>query len=294
MNLKQLGYAVGALVVLLLIYFAIAPGREQQKSVDADLLAVDSAEVMAINIVKGLDSFAFKMTEGQWQLNDYPVDQNKFDQLHKDLTNLEVDRFVTKNATKFGQYEVDSTATLVTITGKEEETLASYYLGKTNFSSGENFIRKAGGNKVYAVSGNLSQYKNLKVDNYWNKTMVNFTPNDVVAIELAGTYNYSIEQMNMGWVYSDSLIDMQKAEQLVKSLVQQNATAFADKAVPAESELLQWIKITPREGSPVEVKYYANADKSTTHYVQVTGNDKVFEFPSSRMKGFDKTLADLK
>jgi hypothetical protein len=294
MNLKQLGYAVGALVVLLLIYFAIAPGREQQKSVDADLLAVDSAEVMAINIVKGLDSFAFKMTEGQWQLNDYPVDQNKFDQLHKDLTNLEVDRFVTRNATKFGQYEVDSTATLVTITGREQETLASYYLGKTNFSSGENFIRKAGGNKVYAVSGNLSQYKNLKVDNYWNKTMVNFTPNDVVAIELAGTYNYSIEQMNMGWVYSDSLIDMQKAEQLVKNLVQQNATAFADKAVPAESELLQWIKITPREGSPVEVKYYANADKSTTHYVKVTGNDKVFEFPSSRMKGFDNTLADLK
>ena len=103
MNKKQLLIAAMAIMVLGLIYLFSSKGRTVQKSVDADLLSIDSASVHSLSIINNMDTVKFIRSSGRWQLEDYDVNTSSFNRLFSTLTDLRLDRFVSKNIAKYSR-----------------------------------------------------------------------------------------------------------------------------------------------------------------------------------------------
>lgn len=294
MNKKQLMIAAGIIVILAIIYLISSSGRTVQKSVDADILSVDSARVDVIMIIAGADTTNFVRGKDGWMLDGYRVDNSRFKRLFEELATLQADRFVSKNKTKYGKYGVDSSAAQIYLKNKLNKLLQGVFVGNTSSSGNETFIRIKEGAKVYAVAKNLEQYKKINRGNYWDKQIIDFKPDDVFSIKMEGDNNYLLEHKNMGWTYDAQLMDMEKGNTFVNKIVSQKASNVGKEEIPSTAMLKATATITPRNGQPETIKYFENDDKSTTVYVERVGNPMRFEIYKSSFDGFNKTFNDLK
>lgn len=294
MNKKQLMISAGIIVVLAIIYLISSTGRTVQKSVDADILSVDSARVDGITIIADSDTSNFVRGKDGWSLDGYRVDNSRFKRLFEELATLEADRFVSKNKTKYEKYGVDSSAAQIYLKNKSNKLLQGIFVGKTSSSGNETFIRVKDGIKVYAIAKNLGQYKKINRGNYWDKQIIDFKPDDVFSIKMEGDNNYLLEHKNMGWTYDAQLIDIEKGNAFVNKIVSQKASNVSKEEIPSTAMLKATATVTPRNGQPETIKYFENDDKSTTVYVERVGNPMRYEIYKSTFDSFNKTFNDLK
>ena len=294
MNKKQLLIAAMAIMVLGLIYLFSSKGRTVQKSVDADLLSIDSASVHSLSIINNMDTVKFIRRPDRWQLEDYDVNTSSFNRLFSTLTDLKLDRFVSKNIAKYSQYGVDSTATRVLLSDEMGNIEKDYFIGNVSSGANETFIRENGQQKIYSVLQNLGQYSRIDRSSYWKQEMITLSSDDVFSIQVEGNINFFLEHKNMGWTYNGELMDMKKGDDLINKISTQRASKVSKENIPSVSMLLATITITPRNGQPSVLKYFENDEKSTTVYVQLVGNPMRFEMYKSTYDGFDKKYEDLK
>jgi hypothetical protein len=293
MNKKQLIWASLAIILLVIIYLISSSGRGVQKSVNADLLRVDSLSVLQVRFVKGDEVTLFERTDKGWELSGYPVYESGFNRLFTTLSRLKTDRFVSSKRSKYGKYGVDSTAMMVHFIGEKGEILKGFYIGKSG-TAGETFIRPIDSPRVYSVLQYLGNYKDLKPESYYKKEIVEFKPSDLLLIEAQGDFNYKLENGASGWTYNDKAADGEKIQNLVGKLAKQKATMVSPDSIPEEALLLETIRLTPKNAPVVTLKYYKNDNKSTTVYVSASGNPMRFELPKGTWVQFNKKYEDLK
>ena len=147
---------LGIALVLLLISFLKNRRYKQESSLVFDL---NKEDITAISIMSSEDTVSFRqLNDTTWtpvEPDTGDIDESKVERLITGLMELKQTGIPTERPDKHATYNVDTSSTLINLK-KGEETLKSFYLGRSKSSWSHGYLRFKGKDKVYRINKNLS------------------------------------------------------------------------------------------------------------------------------------------
>ncbi|MBT3253872.1 MAG: DUF4340 domain-containing protein [Candidatus Marinimicrobia bacterium] len=292
MKNKQTILAAGILGVLALLYYLTQTGSVDTKSIDVDQFKIDKIEITDISLTSAGSSIEFIKNESGWSLDDYPVDTVRMKQLMDQFSDLSIDRMVTMNPEKHSKYEVTDQESQFLASNGDGKDLLHLIIGKQGANYQETFVRADGENEVYAVKSNLIQYKNKTVKDFWDRTITQFDVNHVNQITFSGELNYSLNREGPVWSYDEVQVDFEKVVNMLRPLENLKASNFADE-IGVDNTFYQMLSVGFEDGSGLELTFHLKDANGALLLVQVSGNNKIFEYSKSGLNRFKKEIAEL-
>lgn len=131
---------------------------------ESQILSVDSSSVDQMIMRPEFDEeqeVLVKKRDGEWKVKDSagwkPVDPTRLRRTFDQLKDFQASHLVSRDKSDWGEYEVDSTGTLVQIY-QNGEVKSELVLGKMKFQNQQmaiNYVRKLNDPTIYAVEGYL-------------------------------------------------------------------------------------------------------------------------------------------
>ncbi len=295
MKNKQLYILLGVLIVLLGAYLLFHGSREVRKSKVEVNLAIDQDKLYQIVLENQKDTLHFKrQDEKTWLLEDYPLEKFTFENFLKTITSLQADRLVSSNPARYPKYGVDSSATLLRLLDKEGNELLALRLGKRGATYRETFVRPENSLHVVAVPTNLVRYESVKKSYFWDKTMLQFDPQNVSKAEFNGKFNYVLTNTPEGWKFNGQPADSAKVVRLLSEISHYRASNFSTDPFDSTRKPVEEILITLADDNTQEIAFYKLDNKQSVYQAVVKGKSKVFEFSKARVDRLNKTYKDFR
>ncbi|MFM7329365.1 MAG: DUF4340 domain-containing protein [Bacteroidota bacterium] len=190
-NNKLIIILAGLVVVFVLARVFRSP--KLSRNLPESIVAVDTATADVIRITPSgeTEPVVLQRKDKRWFLKqgdaEQLAEQASVRAMLGQLVKMRPQRMVTRNAAKWGAYQVGDTTTLVVVL-KGEEELASVRIGRTAFSqspgadpqnpfgggmgSAFTYVRKEGTDEVYTVEGFLEPSFNRKADTWLPRPVV--------------------------------------------------------------------------------------------------------------------------
>jgi hypothetical protein len=178
---------LAAFIILVAIYMVVKSSRDvtfhPQK-----FAPVDTARVDAIRIQTPTDKVLLKKKNGEWQIEQpltYPADSRLVRDLLSKMSALEMetDEPLSQDPVRDTLYQVGETGTQVAM-AVGTDTVANFIVGKMAPDSRHTFVRRAGNNNVYSVSGLYVSQLNRKVRDWRDKTVLDIARDSISRIDL--------------------------------------------------------------------------------------------------------------
>jgi hypothetical protein len=227
-------------IVLLVLMGAFAltrvfrsPARES--NVDTEALKADTAGIDKIHLYPAVDGR--KEIKLSKEANGWKVSRDKTTALaNTDLVKtlllkmatLTPERMATRKEEKWNEYQVsDTTGTDVAVFSGEKE-LARIKVGKE--SMGATFIRRAGDNEVYAVSGTVASAFNRKFNDWRDPSLVHVMKDRVTKItfDYPADSGFVLARNGKAWMIGNLSTDSAKTENYLNKLKLKELINFAD------------------------------------------------------------------
>ena len=179
---NKLGIIFGALVVLLLIIW-VMDSQKGERTFREELVDIDTASVTEILLYP--KSYNYKevrlfKADDQWrvELNDnlnVSVPEAKITALYNQLLDIKPKRLAARDATKFKDFQVDSSATRIKVIEDGDETL-DLIIGRFSYQqqprSMSTFVRLGNDVDIYEVDGFLEMSFNKNADSFRNGDII--------------------------------------------------------------------------------------------------------------------------
>lgn len=238
---------VGIFVVLLtgIIAYNIVKSGGKSSSYDPQLAELDTATVDKVSIwPKGQEtSFDVVKKDGRWSVvtngKEFPADNASIMNMLAQLIDVKAQRVAATKKESWKKYEItDSAATRIKV-ANGGETVLDLYMGKFSFKKSQNpyqrqpditsYIRRAGDDCVYAVSGMLGMSFNRKPEDLRNQVILQIDPEEIVSadIQLNGN-SYSLEMKDSVWMVAGIPADSAKVAGYINGLRSVRHRNFAD------------------------------------------------------------------
>jgi len=292
MKNKQTLIAGGVLVILALLYYLTQTGSIDTRKINTDMYQLDADAITSVTVLMPADSLTFYQEQGRWMLLDYPVDTTKMSTFLTLMSDLKVDRLITRKPAKAKQYELDEQGTRLAFIHAVGDTLGQLILGKRGANYQETFVRAPDQTEIYAVRANLGRYRQMKPANFWDKTITDLSVDDINDVVFSGELNYQLHRDGPVWNYNDEPVDLDKVTGMLRSLEHLRATGFAE-SITSDNQLYQSIHIKLDSGDDLQLSFYLKDAKATTLLTQASGHNKVFEYSKSGLNRFKRELKDL-
>ncbi|NQV49116.1 MAG: DUF4340 domain-containing protein [Candidatus Marinimicrobia bacterium] len=292
MKNNQTLLAAGALLILALIYYFTQTGSVDTKAIDAGQFTIHRESIGSVQLSNNSGTLVLEASPVGWTLENYPVDTLKLSGLLDQFTNLTVDRLITKNPDQYNKYEVGDQGNTILVLSPDGSTLLELNLGKQGANYAETFVRNPAEEEVYAVKANLSQYKSMAAKDLWDRSITHLDLNQISSVVFKGEISYSLKREGPAWTYDSELVDPDKVTNLLRPLENMNGTGFA-AALPAEKSLYESITFGFGDGSTQELNFYKKDEKGAILLVTINTKSKIFEYSSSSLNRFKKSVADL-
>ena len=293
MKKNQTLYAAGTLVVLAVLYFLTQTGTVDTKTINVDVLAFDKGDVAAVELSGKEGVLAFSMKGDHWELENYPVDSVRIKQLLDLFSELKVDRLITQNPEKHAKYEVPEDGTRLLIKTSDGKGVLDLLIGKQGANFQETFVREYDQDEVYAVKSSLGQYKSRGQDYFWERSMTHLDVNAINGLDLSGEFDYSLKREGPTWKFNGEEVDTEKVLDLLRPLGNLKASNFSDE-ITSENTFYQSMVISLQGGDQIEMQFYLKEPSGALALVNVSDNDKIFEYSKAGLNRFNKKPADLK
>ncbi len=293
MKNKQTLYAGIALFVLAIVYYFTQAGDVATKSININKLAFTSSELATVKISGSVGEHVFEKKADQWELDGYPVDTLRMNRFISTMSELTIDRLVTKKPEKQVKYELEDTATTIQLLAADGKPLQQLIIGKNGANYMETFVREVGEDEIYAAKASLSQYKSFAPKNFWDRTMVELNVDTITDVVFSGAINYQLHREGPVWTYNGEQVDLEKVTTMLKPLEHMKGNGFSELNTE-ESPLYQSIQISLENGESIGVDFYKKDDKATSLLVSVSDRAKNFEYSKSSLNRFDKEIDELK
>ncbi len=186
-------YKLSVILILLLSSIAFITCEEKVKEIEAP----EQDEISKIEIRIGVDGELIKLTRVQEDSWNFAYREEKtisgeantsvITRLLNEIEKLNVnfDRIATRNTDNYFKYGVDDSSGIILkiYTDSEEEPANTFIIGKSDIGGKFTFIRLLDKEPVYRTYGDYRNILNKKVNDYRNKSILDYEKDNIVKIE---------------------------------------------------------------------------------------------------------------
>ncbi len=259
-------------------------GQTGQRLADYDSSTVDKIEIRA-----GAKLTTLEKLNGSWMLTSpvrYPADSLAVSTMLNQGKRIELRNLVSSNPEKQAVFKVDSTGTLVRLTGKGNE-LASFYIGKPSPSFSETFVRRANSNDVYLAEGYLPATFDRGTRDLRNKSIFKADVPTINAVTFHyGDTTFTLALKDTLWRVGNAPANDAAVRTFVSSLSNLQADDFVDTALalPKPVALLEVLG--------TQIRFFPQP-KGGNYFVQTSASAQVYTCPSWRANALLKHQKDF-
>lgn len=157
---KQAKLALGALVVLAVLYLINSRAQNQYEAKDTDLFSKNREHITRIYIQKNSEELELVKEDTLWNISDHDtlsMKKNILNNFFDDLEGIEREESpISTNPKNWGKYSVDDSAgTHLSLFGLNNKELGRYVLGRSKTNWSQNAIRIDDNPEVYLTSKNI-------------------------------------------------------------------------------------------------------------------------------------------
>lgn len=269
-SLKTIIILFVALLALVVIS-KISDHKKGNRTFKKSLTEYDANQINKIQIYKGLknkDTIEFTKNENKWTLSydnkTFNGDNQIIGSMINELNNIHPSSVASTKKDRWKEYQVDdSSATRIKLFAGNE-LKGDIFAGKFSFSrnSGKSYIRIAGDNTTYGVSGMQSSSVNRKPDSFKDKTIISSEKNnwEKISYTYPSDSSFTMVKKDNYWEINGVKTDSVKTAGFLSTLNYVRHYNFA-KSKPDKSTPDFELKIEGEKMSPIVVKGYNQNDK---------------------------------
>ena len=238
-NIKTLGITFGILLVLVVLV-EMVDIRKGSRTFKKVLIEVNTDEITGLELEpKAANGSTIKMIRENdiWQLESdgkkYNADQSVAGNLINELNGLKPQSVVAKGKDRWKQYEVtDSLGTHVKLLNGEN-VVADLIVGKFSYSQPNtmtSYLRLAGEDEVYSVSGMLGMSFNRNLNSFRDRSIIKSSSGDWN--KLTFTYpedsSFVLEKLDNKWLINNQPADSSAVANYLSSISRLSDSKFSD------------------------------------------------------------------
>ena len=287
MNNKTLLYIFGALLVLFLASKLF--NKKSDRSFEVEVVSIDTSMVDQIKLYPKANEgqeILFEKQGGNWKAtqNGLTVDVTRqgIQGLLANMSNIPVDRAVTKTPEKWIDYEVDEANGSRVVAMQGSKTLGDFIVGRFNFDqmtrSATSYIRRNGEDVVYAVDGFLGMSFNRGFDSFRDKSLVKTAKEDINQINISSPDygNHTIIKNGNTWLMDNAtLLDSAKMVTWINGLTFASGSEFLDGYSPG-APLHSMQILANNQATPVTITAYPNTNEEKPFVLHSTENNVAY------------------
>ena len=181
MKNRKLLYAVGAIVVLLLVYFIASRGDRAANLPRMETWTATDEIILA----RGATTVRIYKKEGRWLLGDagFPADKGMVDKMEEKLRDLVITD-ISSEKPHYERFELTPEEALRVTVKAGGTVLRDVYLGKKSSKTSHTFIRLADRPEIFKASGNLKYELDKKADDLRDKVIFDVKREDIDSFEI--------------------------------------------------------------------------------------------------------------
>ena len=306
MNNRTLLYIF--LVILAIFFGAKFLKKDHKSSFDPVLSAVDSTQVDRIRFVTGgeeKDEFELVKTSGNWEAikgnMKVPVPASSVSPLLSQLSSLNAEKILTKDNTRYAEYEItdDEASEVIVYNGKKE--LAHLLLGGFRFDqatrSAAAFVRKKNDPAVYEVNGFTVMGLRQSFDQYRDKTLVKADVNDLSKLDWTNSAGRkeAIVKEDGEWHYAGmEKIDSSRIQPYLQMLVNVKGVEFSELTSTEGLQNVERLTITGNNMiESIVISAYGHSDTTKPFLIHSSVNPDAL-FLSDSVGIYKRIFGDLR
>lgn len=287
------------LIIVLIVLGAILGANllirnfKGERSLKKFVTEIDHTQVDKITINNEGKTITIDKESEQWYVSDdinrYVADSQASVSLVETISQLRIERLVTKGREKREEYEVDDTSGVKVNIFVKGEKANSIIVGRFSYRQiGQGgikmstMVRLDGEDEVYSVDGGLSMQVKRSIDNFRDKTILNFDPENVKKIEIIcplQNNSLTLQSNDGGWTVNSETASMGRTINYLNDVKNVKGTGFTSE-IKTDSIEEYRLKITLSNGEPIIVESYKIEDKyifiSSQNEFVLTDSEQLF------------------
>jgi Domain of unknown function (DUF4340) len=300
------------LITFLIILSVLLMGRvlrgKKSSSYDPQIVALDTAKVDRIQFVSGgpaSEEFELKRNGLEWEAIQgemkVKVENANLKSILSPLADLKAKRMVSKDASKYGEYEItdDQAGSVVVWEGKKQ--VADLRLGGFRFDqaarTASSFVRKGDKPEVYLIDGFVSFGLKTRFDQFRDKKLVKVAAEDLSSIEWRdnSTRKEVIQEEDGLWHYAGmEAVDSTAFNEYLTGLVNSQGSTFSKLTSTQGLTLAEKLTLYGNNMlEPTVISAYASQDTSSVFLIQSSANPEAI-FTSDSTGLYKRIFADLR
>ncbi len=238
---------VSILVVLAVLYaisFWTKRGSSGSQVFRTHLVNIDTTRISDIHISTAGDKISLSRQGNSWTLvtekgAEVSAMGTTVRSMLSSLQRLVPSRVVSRDPTKWRDYQVDSTGRRIQILENGEVSL-DLVVGRTNFQGQQTFVtyvRPYGENNVYAIENFSGSVVSASSSNYRDKSVLTTTLDSLHLLDFkyTGKPGYTLQQVDGNWWVEDNPADSTLVADYLNGLRRITSSSFEDMQQPAAS-----------------------------------------------------------
>ena len=258
------------LVLLILVYLAVTYfDSSKSEELEKQLVAIDTARVTAIDISSGEETVKLTRDDQQWLVElktgkKVKAESSKVEGLLDQLIDIRPDRLAAKDQSKWSDYQVDSTGTVLRVVEGETTTL-NMVIGQSGSTS---YLRLANEQEVYASDRFRGLNDKDKINHYRDNTFVEMNTDSLmsIAFNYAGDSSFQLVNQQGSWSFEDgTAADSNKVLEYIQKLDLRYSDNFSGQDGSSVGTSLAEIVVNSRNQQPESIYAYQDPADSVIY-----------------------------
>lgn len=280
-------------VFLVIVAFLLMemPGEKSESPEEGDrLVDLDSAVIANVEIVAPSYQVTLVKRGAQWDLQAPIVDradQSSVASLIGALASLRSRSVVSTNPEKRNLFNVDSTGTVVTLSGADTPPVA-LVIGKMGATYTETYIRPVESDDVHLVSASLAFIESRGLNGWRDKSIVKVPREEIRRVTYHyGDTTFSLEFRDSLWTLDGARGDDALVNTLLASLADVQADGFLEPPPSPVPPATATVKYAGKE------LRFSPGPSADVYHVQRTADERWFEMRAWRAQQVLKRKSEL-
>ena len=272
-TIKSLVILFSVLLVLTVIVRLI-DWKKGEKSFEGNIVEYQTElidRVLVFPKVLSGKQVELKKENNKWQVIEdgkiFSADQSLVQSVVDRLNKMSPDAIATSKKERWTNFELeDSQATRIQLfQGTTMQT--EIFLGKYSFSNseGKSYIRKAGNNTVYRISGSQASDFNRDFNGFKDKTVLRVNRGEVVKFDFSypADSSFVLEKIEEKWLLDGQNADSVAVEQFISGLTYVNHYQIVNEVPHKEPDFK--LKINNKTEAPIDINGFIIDDRLLVH-----------------------------
>ena len=238
----------GILVVLAVVYAGSwwwKKGSAGSQVLTTNLVHIDTAQISQIHIERTGERIQLARRGNAWWLTteegvEVPAMGTSVRSLLSSLQRLIPSRVVSRDPSKWRDYQVDSTGRRIQIVEGENTTL-DLVIGRGDMQGQQSFVtyvRPYDEDNVYVIENFSGSVVSASSANYRDKSVLTTTVDSIHMLDFdyPGDSGFTLSQVEGEWLLNDSPPDSTRVADYLKDLQRLTSSAFVDQIKPSASD----------------------------------------------------------